>query len=162
MSSSPSLNGGNGRNALGRFAPGNPGGPGNPHSKKVNALRTALLRAVTQKDIEAIVKQLIEKAKAGDVHAAREVFDRCFGKARLSVDMEVEVDTAADKLDRQFAEMTPLELAEILEQGGQPLPGVLAKLRQANQPAKAVKNKATTTSRSPAKSKKKARKARGK
>lgn len=66
------------------------------------------MKAVAHRDMEAIVKQHIEKAKAGDVYAAREVFDRCFGKAKQSVDMEVEVDTTASRLEREFGDMSPL------------------------------------------------------
>ncbi len=64
----------------GRFLPGNPGGRGNPFAKRVAALRSALLDAVTPDDIAAAVRALIEKAKAGDVAAIRELLDRCIGK----------------------------------------------------------------------------------
>ena len=50
----PSANGDNGgRDALGRFGPGNAGGPGNPHARKVAQLRTALLRSVKASDLRA-------------------------------------------------------------------------------------------------------------
>lgn len=126
MSKSPSTNGANGRNALGQFTVGNTCGRGNPHAKKVAALRATMLKAVTHRDLEAIVKQLIKQAKDGDVLAAREIFDRCFGKAKQSVDMEV--DTTTNRIEREFGDMSPEELAEILEQGNNPLPGVLAKI----------------------------------
>ncbi len=78
----PSPNGPNGgRDAQGRFAEGWKGGPGNPHAKKVGQLRSALLDAVTVEDMRAIVRKLIEKAKGGNIQAAREVFDQCLGKA---------------------------------------------------------------------------------
>jgi len=51
----PSPNGGNGRNAAGRFVEGNVGGPGNPHAKEVARLRSAMLNAVTVDDLRAIV-----------------------------------------------------------------------------------------------------------
>ena len=77
----PSPNGSNGgRDTGGRFAQGNPGGPGNPHARKVGQLRSAMLQAVTQTDMKAIVKKLVDEAKAGSVPAAREVIDRCIGK----------------------------------------------------------------------------------
>ena len=69
-----------GRDSQGRFAPGNPGGPGNPHAAQVSRLRSALLAAVSEEDIRAVTEKLIELAKAGDVRAIKEVFDRTLGK----------------------------------------------------------------------------------
>src|SRR5207248_10793741 len=43
----PAAGGHEGRDARGRFAPGNPGGPGNPFARRVAELRTALLDMVT-------------------------------------------------------------------------------------------------------------------
>ena len=74
------------RGVLGRFLPGNPGGPGNPHARATSRLRSALLRAATPSNIEAIVRALIEKAKAGDVQAAREVLNRALGRTAQSVE----------------------------------------------------------------------------
>lgn len=77
----PTPNGVNGgRDAQGRFAKGNKGGPGNPLSKRISKLRTALIEAVSPADMRAIVAALIEKAKTGDVIAARVLFDRVLGK----------------------------------------------------------------------------------
>ena len=77
---SPSPNGPNGRDTRGRFANGNAGGPGNPYALKVGKLRSAMLQAVTQADMTAIVKKLVAEAKGGDVRAAKEIIDRCIGK----------------------------------------------------------------------------------
>ncbi|MEX0774744.1 MAG: hypothetical protein WD042_03410 [Phycisphaeraceae bacterium] len=79
----PSPNGPNGGArdpATGRFQPGWKGGPGNPYAKKVAALRSALIGALAPKDMAAIVKALIAKAKEGDVPAIRELLDRTLGK----------------------------------------------------------------------------------
>ena len=76
----PSPNGANGRDGQGRFARGNPGGPGNPHAQQVGKLRSALLRAVSEADMQAIVARLVELAKEGNVQAAKEVIDRCIGR----------------------------------------------------------------------------------
>jgi len=81
MPSEPSPIGANGRDRRGRFAPGNDGGPGNPHAAKVAALRSALLGAVSEDDVAAVVAALIDKAKAGDVAAVRELFSRTLGPA---------------------------------------------------------------------------------
>ena len=80
MSNTPSQNGLNGRDEKGRFAPGNPGGPGNPHARKVGKLRSAMLNAVTEAELTAVIKKLVDLAKSGNVPAAKEVLDRCLGR----------------------------------------------------------------------------------
>lgn len=70
----------NGRDASGRFAPGNKLGRGSPLARKAASLRAALLRAVTPADIHDIARKLIDEALGGDVPAAREVLDRCLGR----------------------------------------------------------------------------------
>jgi len=85
-SSSPSPNGPDGRDALGRFGKGNPGGPGNPYAKRVAAIRSALLDAVSEDDLRGIVNALVSKAKAGDVAAAKEVFNRLVGRPSAAID----------------------------------------------------------------------------
>ena len=84
---SPSTNGGNGdRDAHGRFARGNSGGPGNPHIKTVAAWRSALARVVSPADIEAVLRKLLERAKAGEPWAIKELLDRCLGKPRAEAE----------------------------------------------------------------------------
>ena len=62
---SPSETERNGRDTKGRFGPGNRCATGNPFTKKIGQLRAALIRAVSEGDIEAIVRKLVEQAKAG-------------------------------------------------------------------------------------------------
>ena len=70
------------RTPRGHFIPGHDKpGPGNPQVKKLAAYRKAVRRAVTARDLEAVFKALLEAARTGDVLAARELFDRCLGKA---------------------------------------------------------------------------------
>jgi len=76
-----------GRNGKGRFVKGYAGGPGNPHSKAVNSFRAAILEATTREDMLEIWAVLIENAKAGDLRAIREVFDRVIGKPKESVEI---------------------------------------------------------------------------
>jgi ribosomal protein L17 len=45
----------------------------------VAQLRSALLRAVSSGDLRAVVKKMVDLAKAGDVPAARVVLDRLLG-----------------------------------------------------------------------------------
>jgi hypothetical protein len=75
----PSPAGANGRSPNGRFSPGNAFGRGNPLAKKAQQFRTALSRAATVADVKAIAKKMIELAKAGDIQAAKLVFDRLIG-----------------------------------------------------------------------------------
>lgn len=77
----PSTNGDNGgrRDAGGHFAKGNPGGPGNPFARRVARLRSLLLDALTDTDFEGIVKALADRAKAGDVAAAKLVLQYAVG-----------------------------------------------------------------------------------
>ena len=98
----PSPNGSNGRDAKGRFSKGNPGGPGNPYAQQVGKLRSALLRAVSEADMKAIVARLVKLAKEGNVRAAREVLDRCIGRpieADLIARIE-EMERIVKELDR--------------------------------------------------------------
>jgi len=68
------------RDAQGRFLPGTAGGPGNPMAQHVNRLRRALLEAVTEEDMRAVVAALLAQAKGGDVAAAKELLLRCLGR----------------------------------------------------------------------------------
>ena len=79
---------GNAHKSNGQWARGNPGGPGNPNLRAIGALRSEMLRAITPKEIRAIVKKLIDKAKRADVFAAREVLDRACGKPAVSISVE--------------------------------------------------------------------------
>jgi hypothetical protein len=85
MDSVPSPNGDNGqaeaRDEKGRFLPGNPGGPGNPHAVAVAAWRKAIVLTVSPADLEAVIRVLLERAKAGEPWAVKELLDRCLGRA---------------------------------------------------------------------------------
>lgn len=70
----------NGRNGNGQFTKGNPGGPGNPFSAKVNGHRAAMLEAISEDDVQRVVRKLVELAADGDVAAAKVLLDRLFGK----------------------------------------------------------------------------------
>lgn len=105
-----------GRGASGRFAAGNSFARGNPHHVQVAKLRSALLKAVGEDDLTAIVRTLVVKARQGDVMAAREVLDRCLGKAKQSLDVEID-STHPDAMPR-FEDMSDLELATLIVEGG--------------------------------------------
>ena len=77
----PSTNGATaGRNGNGTFSKGNTFGQGNPHFRKVAGLRTALLSAISEEDIAAIIQQMITAAKAGDIQAAKFVLSYAVGQ----------------------------------------------------------------------------------
>ena len=84
----PLSNGSDGRDSHGRFCKGNRGGPGNPIAQQVSQIRRVLLSAVTEEDLVDIVQSLINKAKAGDTLAAREILDRLMGKAKVTMEIE--------------------------------------------------------------------------
>ena len=91
MENLPTPKGDNGRDATtGRFAPGWKGGPGNPHARRVADFRRVLADAVTDEDLHDLARTLVEKGKAGDVMAVREVFDRLLGKAKTTLAVETE------------------------------------------------------------------------
>lgn len=89
MSDVPSPNGLNGeRDVQGRFAKGNPGGPGNPYGRVVARWRELFHEAVTEEDFRAIISAMVQKAKEGDMVAAREILNRLAGRPPEALDPE--------------------------------------------------------------------------
>jgi len=76
----PSPNGSIGRSSNGRFSKGNPGGPGNPYAKRIATLRGCFLASVSDLDMIAITRQIIEMAKSGDISAIRLVMAYVIGE----------------------------------------------------------------------------------
>lgn len=70
----------NGRDARGRFTPGNGGGPGNPFARQVAKLRAALVQRVSEEDMVQIAEQLIARAKLGNLAAIKLLFQYVLGK----------------------------------------------------------------------------------
>ena len=68
-----------GRDSGGRFTTGNAGGPGNPYARRVGQLRTALLEAVTDDDIQRTIAAVVAQARDGELAAAKILFDRLLG-----------------------------------------------------------------------------------
>jgi hypothetical protein len=69
-----------GRAADGKFCAGNTFARGNPFGRKLAAMRQAFIEAVTDDDIQAIAAVLIQKAREGDVAAAKLVLQYAIGK----------------------------------------------------------------------------------
>jgi hypothetical protein len=79
----------NGRDAGGRFAKGNLGGPGNPFARRVAALRQALLRTVTEQDVQDLAGRLLESARAGDPAAMKLLLAYVLGRPAEVVDPDM-------------------------------------------------------------------------
>jgi hypothetical protein len=74
------------RDEEGQFVAGNAGGPGNPFARQVAALRKAALHAVSENDVADVVRMLLEKAKAGNLPAAKLLFQYTVGKPAPAVE----------------------------------------------------------------------------
>ena len=90
------------RAAGGRFAPGNSGGPGNPFALRTARLRAALYEAVTREDLVAVIQALVQKAREGNVAAARELLDRLLGKPE-AIDLLERLGQLESLLNQQTA-----------------------------------------------------------
>jgi hypothetical protein len=75
----------------GKFAPGNQVGKGRASGRPPRPVEEKLFeqfkRCVKAGDIEAIGGAMLDKAKTGDVKAARLIFEYLFGQPRQIVDM---------------------------------------------------------------------------
>ena len=102
---SPSPKGANGARdlATGRFLPGHGGGPGNPYARRTAEIRSVMMSAVSDDDLHAIVRTLVKLGKAGDVMAAREIFDRMLGKSVAHVITEQHDERTMLELQQRFA-----------------------------------------------------------
>jgi len=66
--------------ATGRFLPGNRCGRGSPLAAAAQRLRVALFRAVKVGDVRGIIGAMVERAKGGDVAAAKLVLQYTLGE----------------------------------------------------------------------------------
>jgi len=64
----------------GRFAKANPGGPGNPHARHCARMLALLRASISDEEMVAIIRKLVEKARAGDVSAAKLLMSYNLGK----------------------------------------------------------------------------------
>jgi hypothetical protein len=94
----PSTTADNGRDEHGHFIAGNHAAKGNPFARRVAALRSALLDAITPDDIRAICTKLIEQARAGDIAAARTLFDRTLGRP-LEADILARIEALEEEIE---------------------------------------------------------------
>src|SRR5579871_1115768 len=75
-----------GRDAEGRFAAGNKFAVGNPFARRMATLRSAMLEAVTENDLKACVRKMVELAKSGDVAACKLLMEYVVGRPAAAVD----------------------------------------------------------------------------
>jgi hypothetical protein len=100
MKASPSTlgsDGGTARGAKGRFLPGNKEGRGNPLAGKVARLRGVVVASIGANDMRVIVKKVVEMAKAGDLAAAKVVFERSVGPPEAA-DIVARLDALEERL----------------------------------------------------------------
>ena len=74
------------RSANRRFTLGNQGGPGNPFARQVAEIRKLLLSTVPGEELAKVLLAMLEKAKAGDVAAAKLVLQYTAGKPAEAVE----------------------------------------------------------------------------
>ncbi len=100
-----------GRDAAGRFVKGCKGGPGNPYVRQIAKLRSALVGAVTEDDVRAITRRLVDNAKNGDLKATRLLFSWVLGQPPEAINPD-RVDT--DELDLLASGPTAEQLLGLL------------------------------------------------
>ncbi len=86
----------------GRFVPGNRMGRGNPLARRANQLRVALYRECSAGDLSAVIRRLIDKARDGDVAAAKVLLERLLGPP-----VALDVATRIERLEVLLQERRP-------------------------------------------------------
>jgi hypothetical protein len=87
--------GGN-QDTRGRFKTGNKAACGNPFARRMAKLRSVLLDAVSEKDLQAVAGALVRQAKAGDVVAAKLLLSYTVGRPEAAVNPDrLELDELA-------------------------------------------------------------------
>lgn len=89
MPVTPSQTGSNGARTLaGQFAAGNKFGKGNPLARQQARIRAMIVEAVSEEDFRAIIAAMVDRAKEGDMVAARELLNRLAGRPPTGIDPE--------------------------------------------------------------------------
>ncbi len=123
------------RDASGRFSKGNPGGPGNPFARFTAQMRKAFAEEATADDLRAVARSLLDKAKEGDVSAAKLVLSYTLGKPLEGVDPDRLDELECTQWRRE--NVTSAQAAELMSGMGatmlcQLLRGVIPILSQVN------------------------------
>lgn len=88
----------------GKWLAGIGGGGGNPYVKSINHYKALIGAAVSDEDVVAIVQAMVERGKAGDIAAAREIFDRLVGRPKQEVAIE-STTTSPQEAEQQMRMM---------------------------------------------------------
>ena len=99
-SPSPSTPDTDGRDRRGRFATGNRLSKGNVAARKAAQCRAKLFATVTTRDFAAVVKQLVEQAKAGESWAVKLLFAYMIGEP-LPLDIDARITALEDKYEHR-------------------------------------------------------------
>jgi hypothetical protein len=100
MATAPSPTAVNGRDACGKFAKGNKLAKGNPHARRVAALKTSFLDAITPERMKELALALHARALGGDVAAAQLLLRYTLGKPDSPVNPD-RVDLDAYRLVKE-------------------------------------------------------------
>lgn len=120
------------RTRTGKFAPGVSGNPaGKPKGARHRV--TLLAERLMEDDAEAVVRAVIDAAKAGDVGAAKLVLDRlCPPRKDRAVEFELPpIKTAADVCTAQAAVIEAVAAGDVTPQEGAAIAGLLEHGRRA-------------------------------
>ena len=88
--------------AKGHFARGNKGGPGNPFARQVGLLRKKIVEALGTERFDRVLEAIIVKAEAGDIAAAKLLFQYALGKPGPTVEPD-RLDLEEFKLKQESA-----------------------------------------------------------
>jgi hypothetical protein len=102
-------NGTAGRDALGRFAPGNRAAAGRSHpfARQAAALRRAFFTAVTEEDMRTVVRTLVSQAQEGNLQACRLLMLWILGKPHDAIHPDA-IQAAVEAAEAQASEPLPL------------------------------------------------------
>ena len=107
----------NGRNGSGQFTTGNRHGKGNPHFAKVAAIRSAVLESVTPATVKGLIKAVIERAKAGDIAAAKLILPYLIGQPATAKELEAEMVSEPIAMDYMTDEELQARILGIYKPG---------------------------------------------
>jgi hypothetical protein len=90
--------------ASGQFKKGWRGGPGNPQVRRLALLRAVVTAAVAPDDMMEVMVALLDKAKAGEMAAIRELFDRTLGPS-IPFDVMAKLEDLQAAIDQRIPEL---------------------------------------------------------
>ena len=107
----------NGKNGTGQFTTGNRHGKGNPLFGKVATLRSAVLESITPATVKGLIKAFIERAKAGDIAAAKLILPYLIGQTATAKELEAEMVSEPIAMDYMTDEELQAHILGIYKPG---------------------------------------------